>query len=99
MLYYRHSVLAALIVIAVPFQSFATPLASSWGEIRVKHSWDTIPEKWESLGPPPAGTKIDLRISLKPNRENALIDSLYEVSTPNHPKHVHFTSLCTHILT
>ena len=86
MLYYRLSVLVALLVIAVPFISFATPLASRWGEIRVKHSWDTIPEKWESLGPPLAGTTIDLRISLKPNSENALIDSLYEVSTPNHPK-------------
>ena len=53
MLFYRLSVLASLLIIAAPFISFATPLASSWGEIRVKHSWDTIPEKWESLGSPP----------------------------------------------
>jgi tripeptidyl-peptidase-1 len=67
--------------------------------MRVKHTWDTVPVNWESLGPPFPGTTIDLRIALKPHRENALIDSLYGVSTPKHPKYVSITPLCTHILT
>jgi len=35
---------------------------------------------------------IDLRIALKPHSENALIDALYEVSKPGHPKYVLFTT-------
>jgi tripeptidyl-peptidase-1 len=61
------------------------------------HTWDTIPVNWETLGPPLAGTTIDLRISLKPHRQNALIDSLYEVSTPNHSKLRLRHSCCTRI--
>jgi hypothetical protein len=52
------------------------------------HSWDSIPEKWECQGQPPAGTTIDLRVALKPQRENALIDALYEISDPGHSKYV-----------
>ena len=95
MLYYRLSVFTVLAALT----GFAKALSSRWGEIRVKHSWSNVPENWESLGPPLAGTTINLRIALKPHRENALIDSLYEVSTPNHPKHVSITPLCMHILT
>ena len=54
--------------------------------MRVKHSWGSIPEKWEHHGHPPAGATIDLHVALKPHHENALIDSLYEVSDPKHPK-------------
>ncbi|KAI9454384.1 subtilisin-like protein [Lactarius psammicola] len=55
--------------------------------MRLKHSWDTTPDNWESLGTPPADTVIDLHIALKPHRENALIDVLNEVSNPMHPKY------------
>ncbi|KAH8982000.1 subtilisin-like protein [Lactarius hatsudake] len=55
--------------------------------MRSKHSWKTIPQNWECLGPPTAGTVIDLYIALKPYRENALIDALHEVSNPGHPRY------------
>ncbi|KAF8266385.1 subtilisin-like protein [Lactarius quietus] len=87
------SVLFAISV--VPLANLATYPAALWGDIRVKHSWKTIPANWESLGPPPAGTTVDLYIALKPHRENALIDALYEISDPGHQKHVVFT---THLL-
>ncbi|KAH9060328.1 subtilisin-like protein [Lactarius deliciosus] len=45
----------------------------------IKHSWNAIPKNWVSLGRPPSDTTIDLYIALKPHRENALIDALYEV--------------------
>ncbi len=41
-----------------------------------------------NVSPPPPGTTIDLRIAPKPHRKDALIDALYEVSEPKHPKHV-----------
>ncbi len=40
----------------------------------------------------PTGTTIDLHIVLKPQRENALIDTLYEVRDPRHMKHVLLTT-------
>ncbi|KAH9173783.1 peptidase S8/S53 domain-containing protein [Lactarius sanguifluus] len=69
----------------VPLGGIAT---SPWDEMRSKHFWKTIPEIWESLGLPPADTTIDLYIALKPDRENALVDALNEVSDPGHPRHV-----------
>ncbi|KAF8257707.1 subtilisin-like protein [Lactarius quietus] len=56
--------------------------------MHTKHSWTSVPSNWESLGCPPAGTTIDLYVALKPHRENALTDMLYEVSDPMHRKHV-----------
>ena len=68
--------------------------------MRVKHSWDSIPDKWECEGHPPAGTTIDLRVALKPHSENALFDALNEVSDPNHSKYVSIPLLLfVHLLT
>ncbi|KAF8267514.1 subtilisin-like protein [Lactarius quietus] len=80
-----YSVLCILSV--VPLAEFTMPLAPLWGDTRVKHAWNTVPDKWESLGFPPIGTTIDLYIALKPHRENALVDALYEVSNPRHQKY------------
>ncbi|KAH9059157.1 subtilisin-like protein [Lactarius vividus] len=65
----------------------ATPLTSRWNEIKVKHTWHTIPDNWVDLGHPSAGTTIDLHLALKSHNENALVDALYEVSDPNHPRY------------
>ena len=82
---YWLSVLSALAVVPL---GLTTPASPRWDDMRSKHSWDTIPEKWECQGHPPAGMTIDLRVALKPHRENALIDALYEISDPNHSKYV-----------
>ena len=68
----------------------ATPTKPRWDDdmMVVKHSLDSIPPKWGCQGHPPAGTTIDLRVALRPHRENALVDALYEVSDPQHPKYV-----------
>ncbi|KAH8976683.1 subtilisin-like protein [Lactarius hatsudake] len=73
---------------AVPLGGIVT---SRWDDMRSKHSWETIPEKWECLGLPTADTVIDLYIALKPYRENALVDALNEVSDPGHLRHVSST--------
>ena len=41
---------------------------------------------------PPDRATIDLYIALKPERENASINALQDVSQPRHPKHVPFTT-------
>ncbi|KAH8993913.1 subtilisin-like protein [Lactarius akahatsu] len=88
--YHRLSVLCALAVIARPIDSVATPFPPNWNHMHTKHRWNTIPGKWESIGRPPVGSTIDLCIALKPHREHALTDTIYEVSNPKHPKHALF---------
>jgi hypothetical protein len=61
--------------------------ASSWDGVRVMHAREAVPDNWESLGTPHSNTTIDLFVALKAHNENALIDALYEVSTPGHPKY------------
>ncbi|KAF8491622.1 subtilisin-like protein [Russula emetica] len=79
--------LSVLSVIAAVPLGLATPISPRWDDMRLKHSWESIPEKWECQGHPPAGTTIDLRVALKPHHENALIDALYEVSDPRRSKY------------
>ena len=79
-----YSVIAAIIL-----GSLAKPLSPPrWSDMHTKHSWNAVPENWEFLGYPPNGTIIDLYVALKPYRESALIDALYEVSDPKHPRYV-----------
>ncbi|KAH8987735.1 subtilisin-like protein [Lactarius hatsudake] len=80
----------ALAVITRLLVSAATHSTPNWNDLHTKHRWDAIPGKWESIGQPPVGTTIDLRIALKSHREHALTDAIYEVSNPKHPKHVLF---------
>ncbi|KAH9005248.1 subtilisin-like protein [Lactarius hatsudake] len=65
----------------------AKPLSQPWDDTHIKHSWNAVPKNWVSQGRPPSGTTIDLYIALKPHRENALINALYEVSEPAHPRY------------
>ncbi|KAH8989005.1 subtilisin-like protein [Lactarius hatsudake] len=65
----------------------ATPLSPLWDDMKMKHAWRTVPANWEILDHPPVGTTINLYLALKPQREDALIDALYEVSDPRHPKY------------
>ncbi|KAH9164787.1 subtilisin-like protein [Lactarius sanguifluus] len=81
----RFSVLS--ILAAGLLGGLATPLAPRWNETKVKHAWHTIPDNWVDLGHPSAGTTIDLHLALKSHDEDALIDALYEVSDPNHPRY------------
>ncbi|KAH9007053.1 hypothetical protein EDB86DRAFT_3069728 [Lactarius hatsudake] len=68
-----------------PLINFPTPLVPPWDDIRVKHAWNHVPLSWETLGHLPLAPRV---ISIKPRDRNALIDALYEVSTPRSPKHV-----------
>ncbi|KAH8992326.1 subtilisin-like protein [Lactarius hatsudake] len=65
----------------------AMPFKPRWDDVRTKHAWSAVPEHWETLGHPAAGTTIDLHIALEPQRKNAVVDALYEVSFPRSPKY------------
>ncbi|KAH9172012.1 hypothetical protein EDB89DRAFT_1967157, partial [Lactarius sanguifluus] len=57
--------------------------------MHVKHAqaWTAVPANWECLGDPSAGITIDLRIALRPHRENGSIDALYEASDTRHARY------------
>ncbi|KAH9057762.1 subtilisin-like protein [Lactarius vividus] len=65
----------------------ATPLAPCWDGMKVMHAWSTVPNNWKSLGHPPNQTTINFYIALKSQRENALVDALYQVSDPKSPRY------------
>jgi tripeptidyl-peptidase-1 len=94
MRYHRLSVKLSVLsfLAAVLLAGPAAALPSPWGEMLVKHEWSQILDKWVTLGHPPDGATIDLHVALKPDRENALIHALREVSQLRHPKHVFFTT-------
>ncbi|KAF8258401.1 peptidase S8/S53 domain-containing protein [Lactarius quietus] len=77
---------------AVLLGIFATPHVPRWGGMKVMHAWSAVPQNWVSMGHPHRETTIDLHLALKSHRENALIDSLYEVSNPRHPKYGEYLS-------
>ena len=91
----------SILPIAPQLANLVMPLTPPWDDMRVKHEWNTVPSNWESLGPPPFNTTIDLHFALKPHHETALIDALYEVSTPGSPKYVFSNASharCTHFV-
>ncbi|KAH9164685.1 subtilisin-like protein [Lactarius sanguifluus] len=79
--------LSVLFLTVASLTALATPLAHPWHDISVKHAWNAVPHNWECLGPPPPAITIDLHIALQPKEENVLMEALYEVSTPGHPKY------------
>ncbi|KAH9056900.1 subtilisin-like protein [Lactarius vividus] len=87
-----HCISVLFVLVTGLFGGLAKSLSPPWDDIHTKHSWNAVPKNWVSLGRPPSGTTIDLYIALKPQRESALIDALYEVSEPGHPRYgVHLT--------
>ncbi len=89
------------ILTTAPLANLATLVPPPWNDIHVKHTCNSVPINWESLGNPPAATTIDLHIALKPHHESALIDALYEISSLRHPKYdaLSNTSPRTHVVT
>ncbi|KAH9054944.1 subtilisin-like protein [Lactarius vividus] len=83
--HYHHIYL--LSVLAASLLGVLAKPPSPWDDMHIKHSWKVVPKNWEALGRPPSGTTIDLYIALKPQRENALVNALYEVSEPGHPRY------------
>lgn len=74
--------LLALIPLAV-----AKPLVSKrWDDFEVKHAWTEVPKGWKCHGPAPPDHVMNMRISLKQDKFDDLVTSLFEVSDPAHEK-------------
>ena len=64
----------------------ASPLSKRWEELRTKHEWPEIPTGWEDKGPASPDAVLDLRIGLKQDGFDELVDHLYAVSDPRHER-------------
>ncbi|KAF8159850.1 peptidase S8/S53 domain-containing protein [Crassisporium funariophilum] len=62
-------------------------LLKRWDDISEKHSWAEIPRGWAYRAPAPANHLFELRIGLKQNGIDALIENLMEISDPNHARY------------
>ncbi|KAH9162473.1 peptidase S8/S53 domain-containing protein [Lactarius sanguifluus] len=82
-----HCISVLFVIVLVLLGSLAKSLSPPWDDMHIKHSWNAVPKNWETLGHPPSGTTIDLHIALRPQRENAVIDALHEVTEPGHPRY------------
>ena len=67
--------------------AFATSL-EPWYDMKVKHTWNSVPVNWENKRHPPDGALITPDNTLKPEKEIALVDALTEVSNPKHSRNV-----------
>ena len=55
------------VLIVTHLCNLSIPLEPLWGDMQVKHTWNTVPANWETIGHHPAGTTIDIHIALNPN--------------------------------
>ncbi|KAH9174831.1 peptidase S8/S53 domain-containing protein [Lactarius sanguifluus] len=86
-MHYYHCISVLSVLATSLLGGLAKRLSPPWDDMHIKHSWNAVPKNWMDMGPPPPGTTIDLYIAVKPRRENALVDTLYEVSQPGHPRY------------
>ena len=88
MRYHLFSLWLLSILAAGSVAGLASHFTQRWEEKTVKHSWNAVPQYWESLGHPLINSTIDLYFSLRPQHENALSDTFHQVSNPRHAKYV-----------
>ena len=59
-----------------------------WDNLALKHAWPEQPHGWEHIAPAPSNHVLDLRIGLKQNRIDDLINNLMEISDPTNPRYI-----------
>ncbi|THH10355.1 hypothetical protein EW145_g1384 [Phellinidium pouzarii] len=66
---------------------FANPLLRRWDDFEVKHAWVDVPSGWVIHSDPSPDHTLDLRIGLKQDKFEELVDHLYQVSDPSHERY------------
>ena len=63
-------------------------LQKRWDDFKVKHEWiEGAPRGWKVLGPAPSDERLNVRIGLKEDRIEDLIENLFAVSDPSHHRY------------
>ena len=71
----------------LPAAVLASPLDKRWDDFQVKHAWKEVPSGWDvhSADAPPDHV-LDMRIGLKQDNFDRLVEELYQVSDPRHER-------------
>jgi tripeptidyl-peptidase-1 len=83
--------LVSLLVFGLVQLGISKTILKRWDNVAPKHSWSEIPRGWEYKAPASSNYVFELRIGLKQNKINDLIDNLMEISDPTHPRFYHLT--------
>ncbi|EJD07658.1 subtilisin-like protein [Fomitiporia mediterranea MF3/22] len=71
-----------------PVVSLATPVERRWDDFEVKHAWIDVPRGWVVHSEDAAPDHVlDMRIGLKQDKFDKLVEELYQVSDPRHERY------------
>lgn len=90
--------LSAFAFALVPL-GLATPLVRRWDDHKVKHSWIEVPKGWEVHSDAPADHMLDMRIGLRQDKFDELVEHLYQISDPSHERYLTLTLSRIYVLT
>lgn len=79
---------SSFLVLGLAQLAMSNPLVKRWDDFAEKHAWVEVPRGWEHKGAAPADHVFDMRIGLKQDGINDLIDNLMEISDPFHARYV-----------
>jgi tripeptidyl-peptidase-1 len=78
---------SSLLVLGLVQLGTSITLLKRWDNFALKHAWPEVPHGWEHTAPAPSNYLLELRIGLRQNRINDLIDNLMEISDPTSPRY------------
>ena len=78
----------SLLVLGLVQLGTSITLLKRWDNFALKHAWPEIPNGWELTAPAPSNYVLELRIGLKQDRIDELIDNLMEISDPTNPRYI-----------
>ena len=79
---------SSLLVLGLVQLGTSKPLLKRWDNLALKHAWSEIPHGWEHKAPAPSNSVLELRIGLKQNGIDDLIDNLMEISDPTNIRYI-----------
>ena len=71
-------------------------LLKRWDNLAIKHAWPEVPQGWEHRAPAPSNYVLELRIGLKQDRIDDLIENLMEISDPTSSRCISFVFYFLH---
>ena len=69
--------------------ALSTPLERRWTNVQTKHAWEDVPNGWVVHEvDAPKDHMLKMKIGLKQDRFDELVEELLEVSDPSHERYV-----------
>ena len=79
---------SSLLVLGLVQLGRSKTLLNRWDNLALKHAWPEVPHGWERTAPAPSDYLLELRIGLRQDRIDDLIDNLMEISDPTSSRYI-----------